>query len=172
MFLTNSAVNNQMEFSTRTILPLFLKSKEVRVFQWDAREEQLISQDQLPTDLVKKYQREGAEFVYDANTAAYPFETIGKWMNMSNEITEELFSQFMDKRHITFILDPTSTPNYNYTETVNISQLIKQGETRTQMISQPSSSPVSKLSQLYIDSSDELEKLCKYVNNVTLVNNH
>ena len=124
----------------------------------------MIPQDRLPTDLVEKYQREGAEFVYDAKTAAYPFETIGKWMNMTNEITEELFFRFMDKQHITFILDPTSTPSYNYTETINISQLIKQGETRSQMISQFSSSPVSKLSQLYIDSSDELEKLCKYVN--------
>ena len=84
-------------------------------------------------------------------------------MNMTNAITEKLFSQFMDKQHITFILDPTSTPKYNYTETINISQLIKQGETRSQMISQFSSGPVSKLSQLYIDSSDELEKLCKYV---------
>lgn len=159
----DSAVSQQQEFSTRTIIPLFLRSKEVRIFQWSAEEEQLIDQSHLPRELVEKYQREGAEFVFDSKTAAYPFETIGKWMNMTNGVTPELFSQLMDKQHISFILDPTSTPNYNYSETINISQLIQQSNARTQMVGNVASSPVSKLSQLYIDSSDELEKLCQYV---------
>ena len=78
------------------------------------------------------------------------------------EIAPNLFSRLMDKSAISFILDPASSPNYNYTETINISQLIKQSELRSQMNIVTDSSPVSRLSQLYIDSSDELKKLCQY----------
>ena len=157
-----SSVSKQNEFSIRTVLPLFVRSKEVCVFQWDSEEEQLIDQNHLPEDLVRKYQLSGAEFCYDSKTAGYPFDTIGKWMNMTNEIAPNLFSRLMDKSAISFILDPASSPNYNYTETINISQLIKQSELRSQMNIVTDSSPVSRLSQLYIDSSDELKKLCQY----------
>lgn len=155
-------MSKQNEFSTRTILPLFVRSKEVLVFQWNSQEEQLIDQNHLPEDVVRKYQLSGAQFYYDTKTAAYPFETIGKWMNMTNEITPELYNRLLDKSSISFILDPASSPNYNYSETINISQLIKQSELRSQMTVVSDSSPISRLSQLYIDSSDELKKLYQY----------
>ena len=162
-------MSKQNEFSTRTVLPLFVRSKEVVVYKWDSQEEQLVDQNHLPEDLVHKYQLSGAEFCYDTKTAAYPFETIGKWMNMTSEITPSLFTRLMDKSAISFILDPTSSPNYNYTETINISQLIKQSELRSQMSVVSDTNPVSRLSQLYIDSSDELKKLCQYFWDASLI---
>ena len=82
-----SSVNSQHEFSVRTILPIFLESKEVHVYSWDAKEEQLVDQKDLPEEEVTRYQRSGSQFVYDKQTAYYPFETIGKWMNMTNHIS-------------------------------------------------------------------------------------
>lgn len=63
--------------------------------------------------------------MYDKQTAAYPFPTMGKWMNMTNHITESLFNRFMDSSPVSFILDDASSHPYHFTETINITQLVK-----------------------------------------------
>ncbi|KAK8795440.1 hypothetical protein WA588_004281, partial [Blastocystis sp. NMH] len=156
-----SSVNSQHEFSVRTILPIFLESKEVHVYSWDAKEEQLVDQKDLPEEEVTRYQRSGSQFVYDKQTAYYPFETIGKWMNMTNHISIKVYKRLMSVSPSSFVLDPTVTPQYNYTPTVNITQLVKRGDAHSQLASSSSSGPVSRLSQLYLDASDELERLCR-----------
>lgn len=156
-----SSVNSQHEFSVRTILPIFLESKEVHVYSWDAKEEQLVDQKDLPEEEVTRYQRSGSQFVYDKQTAYYPFETIGKWMNMTNHISIKVYKRLMSVSPSSFVLDPTVTPQYNYTPTVNITPLVKRGDAHSQLASSSSSGPVSRLSQLYLDASDELERLCR-----------
>lgn len=109
---------------------------------------------------MRRYQRSGSQFVYDKQTACYPFETIGKWMNMTNSINSKVYTRLMNVSSSSFVLDPTVTPQYNYTPTVNITQLVKKGDAHSQLASS-CSGPVSRLSQLYLDSSDELERLCR-----------
>lgn len=130
-----SSVGKENDFSPRTIIPLLLHSKEVRVFQYDPKEEILLSEEKMDSDVVRNYKLgnllqwwlwlAGSSFQYDKQTAPYPFDTIGKWMNMTNHITESLFHLFTNPSPITFILDPDSDHRYHYTQTVNITQLIK-----------------------------------------------
>ena len=159
--METSSVNSQQEFSVRTILPIFLESKEVHAYSWDAKEEQLVDQKDLPEEEVRRYQRSGSQFVYDKQTACYPFETIGKWMNMTSSINKEVYRRLMDVSSSSFVLDPTVSPQYNYTLTVNITQLVKRGDAHSQLASASCAGPVSRLSQLYLDSSEELEQLCR-----------
>lgn len=67
----------------------------------------------------------GSSFVYDSQTAPYPFETMSKWMNMTNHITDSLFNQLTNTADISFILDQDSDHLYNYTTTVNVTELLK-----------------------------------------------
>ena len=110
-----------------------LQSKEVRVFQYDAMDEELISEEKLDAEFVQKYKSgrvffyvlcvAGSAFEFDKQTAAYPFETLSKWMNMTNHITDNLFHRFTNSSSVTFILDKDSTHSYHYTPTVNITEL-------------------------------------------------
>lgn len=63
--------------------------------------------------------------MYDKQTASYPFESLSKWMNMTNHITEPLFNRFTNASKPSFILDEASPHLYHYTPTINITQLIK-----------------------------------------------
>ena len=126
-------MSKEQEFSKRSIIPLLLQSKEVRVFQYDAKEEELISEEKLDPELVRKYKAgwkyvvalciAGSVFEFDKRTAAYPFETLSKWMNMTNHVTESLFQRFTSAKPPVFILDKDSAHDYHYTPTVNITQL-------------------------------------------------
>lgn len=67
----------------------------------------------------------GSSFTYDSQTAPYPFETMSKWMNLTNHITDSLFNQLTNTSSISFILDKDSDHLYNYTTTINITEIIK-----------------------------------------------
>ncbi|KAM7456476.1 hypothetical protein BLSTO_02770 [Blastocystis sp. subtype 1] len=151
-----SSVSKEHEFSPRTIIPLFLQSQEVMVLQYDKREECLLREEQMDASLVAKYKAggpcgllsllAGKSFAYDAQTAPYPFETIGKWMNMTNAITKELFDRLTDASSISFILDSNSPHRFNYSSTVNITELLQHPNP-------------SLMARLYVDTTQEVVKL-------------
>ena len=96
-------------------------------------EEELVSEEKLDAEFVQKYKLgrvflfslfiAGGTFEFDKKTAAYPFETLSKWMNMTNHITDSLFHRLTNSSPVTFILDKDSTHTYHYTPTVNITEL-------------------------------------------------
>lgn len=52
-----SSVSKENDFSQRTLIPLILHSKEVKVFQYDSKEEMLVSEDKIDPEIVKEYKR-------------------------------------------------------------------------------------------------------------------
>lgn len=50
-------MSKEHEFSPRTIVPLFLASKEVVVMQYDRKEECLLGEEHVNADVVSKYKR-------------------------------------------------------------------------------------------------------------------
>ena len=130
------------------------------VLQYDKREECLLREGQLDPSIVAKYKAggpyrllsllAGKAFAYDAQTAPYPFETIGKWMNMTNAITKELFDRLTDVSSISFILDSNSPHRFNYSSTVNITELLQHPNP-------------SLMARLYVDTTEEVVKLVAWV---------
>ena len=126
------------------------------VLQYDKREECLLREEQMDASLVAKCKAggpcgllsllAGKSFAYDAQTAPYPFETIGKWMNMTNAITKELFDRLTDASSISFILDSNSPHRFNYSSTVNITELLQHPNP-------------SLMARLYVDTTEEVVKL-------------
>lgn len=53
--IMNSSVGKENDFSPRTIIPLLLHSKEVRVFQYDPKEEMLLCEEKIDSEIVRKY---------------------------------------------------------------------------------------------------------------------
>lgn len=150
--LSGSSVSKENEFSPRTILPLYLQSKEVCVLEWDPKEEQLFQVEKVDYDKAKRYKLGAAQFQFDKQTAFYPFETIGKWMNMTSYISQALYKRVTEITDHMFILDEESDHKFNYTSTVNISALIDPKRFASQH------KTPSQITQLYLDSSDELNQ--------------
>lgn len=67
-------------------------------------------------------------------------------MNMTNYITKELFKQLTDESSISFILDSHSPHRFNYSSTVNITELLQHPNP-------------SLLARLYVDTTEEVLKL-------------
>ena len=148
-------MSKENEFSSRTIIPLFLHSKEVCVLEWDPKEEQLFEVEKVDYNKAQQYKNGASQFQFDKQTAYYPFDTIGKWMSMTSYITQDVFKRLTDPIAERFILDDESDHPYNYTQTVNISALIDPKRFSTQH------KTPQQISQLYLDSSDELSQLAE-----------